>query len=88
MRNSLQNIGVLIEDEEDGIWQVAQDNESEEFLDDVIKVLSNTRIILRESIDLSKKLENAIPSGESEIRQTCKAIETDLLDFFDREKRE
>lgn len=87
VRNSLQNIGVLIEDEEDGIWQVAQDNESEEFLDDVIKVLSNTRSILGESIDISKKLENAIPSDESEIRQTCKAIETDLLDFFDQEEK-
>jgi hypothetical protein len=87
VRNSLQNIGVLIEDDEDGIWRVAQGNESEEFLDDVIKVLSNTRSILGEGIDISKKLENAIPSDESEIRQTCKAIETDLLDFFDQEER-
>jgi len=88
VRNSLQNIGVLIEDDkEDGIWQVAKDNESEEFLVDVIKVLSHTRSILGESIDLSKKLENAIPSDESEIRQTCKAIETDLLDFFDQEEK-
>ena len=88
VRNSLQNIGVLIEDDkEDGIWRVAQDNESDEFLEDVIKVLSHTRSILGESIDISKKLENAIPDDEKEIRQTCKAIETDLLDFFDQEDR-
>jgi hypothetical protein len=87
VRNSLQNIGVLIEDDkEDGIWRVAQDNESDEFLEDVIKVLSHTRSILGESIDISKKLENAIPDDEKEIRQTCKAIETDLLDFFDQEE--
>ena len=88
VKNSLINIGVLIEaDDVGGVWKVAEDNESGEFLDDVLKVISRTRSILGENIEIYKKLENAIPDNDEEIRQTCEQIQTDLMQFIDEESR-
>lgn len=81
VKNSLQNIGVLIEgDKSEGIWRIAQNNESNLFLDDVLKVIANTRSVLGENIEINKKLEEFFPDNEEDIRRNFKEIEKDFLD--------
>ncbi|MFZ2471654.1 MAG: hypothetical protein WAW52_06885 [Methanothrix sp.] len=80
VRNSLQNIGVLIEeDEAEGIWKVAQNNESNAFLDDVLKVLANTRSILGENLEINKRLEDFFPDNEEDTNKNLKELEKDFL---------
>lgn len=80
VRNSLQNIGVLIEeDEAEGIWKVAQNNESNAFLDDVLKVLGNTRTVLGENLDINRKLEEFFPDNEEDTNRNIKEIEKEFL---------
>jgi hypothetical protein len=84
VKNSLQNIGVLIEENEsEGIWKVAQNNESNLFLDDVLKVLANTRSVLGENIEINRKLEEFFPDNEADIRRNFKEIEKDFLENFE-----
>ncbi len=89
VRNSLQNIGVLIKnDEVDGVWNIAQNNESNEFLDDVLKVLANTRSNLGDNIEINKILEGRFPDNEDDMKRSFKYIEMDLLDFIDKDRKQ
>lgn len=80
VKNSLINIGVLIEeDEAEGIWNVAQGNESNAFLDDVLKVLAKTRTVLGEDLDINKRLEEYFPDNEEDTNRNLKELENDFL---------
>jgi len=81
VRNSLRNIGVLIEeDEAEGMWKVAQNNESNAFLDDVLKVLANTRTVYGENLDINKRLEDFFPDNEEDTNRNLRELEKDFLE--------
>lgn len=81
VKNSLQNIGVLIEEDgSEGMWSVAQNNESNLFLEDFLRVSANTRSILGDNIEINRKLEEFFPDTEADINRNFKEIEKDFLD--------
>jgi hypothetical protein len=81
VKNSLQNIGVLIEEDgSEGMWSVAQNNESDLFLEDFLRVSANTRSLLGDNIEINRKLEEFFPDNEEDIKRNFKGIEKDFLE--------
>lgn len=83
VRNSLLQIGVITEQsfDEDGLWEIAPNKESEDFLLEILTINADSRRVLGENIEINKTLEDYFKDvDDARLEKTVKDVEEEFLD--------